>query len=186
MSPTLIALILVAALALWMMRVNARYAAKQRAEAASDDARVAEAWDEFGLPDEADAFRPTIDALLAAIKVDALKNKLSTVRLGVMAARVGRHDVLPTLAARAEELGGGGCGETAGLALLAAAYAGDREKAKEVAIRSSATLSGCSSCSSSAEVRILMQEVQLALDALEDRALSAGGRASASRPEDAA
>jgi hypothetical protein len=89
-----------------------------------------------------------------------------------MAARTGHIDALEPLAERARALDAG-CGEAAALGVLAAAWRGDTALARERHARSQAVMAGCASCGASGDAKILMQEVALALDALESGALAA-------------
>lgn len=162
-------LVALVALAVWMTRVNARYEARDKAAGEGADARVHALWDAFGLPDA----KPEEDVarLVDEVEPSQLRDKHAVVAMAIMAARTGHHDVLEGLAARAAQLDGG-CGETAALGVLAAAYAGDLALAKERHARSQAAMAGCASCSASGDARILMQEVDIALDALVSGALA--------------
>ncbi len=164
-------LVALVAVAVWMTRVNARYEArdKQR-EAEGADARVEALWDTFGLPDA----RPDAEVarLLAEVTPAQLRDKHAVIALAIMAARTGHVDALEALAARAGDLDAG-CGETAALGVLAAAYNGDVALARERHRQSQAVMAGCASCGASGDAKILMQEVALALDALESGALAA-------------
>lgn len=154
----------------WMARINARYAEAERARETGPDAQVEALWSSFGLPDhEADAAE-RVAALLEAVTPKDLRSKHSMVALAIMSARTGHHDVLEPLAQRAAKLDGG-CGETAALGVLAAAYSGDLRLAQERHARSQSAMAGCGSCGSSGDAKILMQEVALALDALQSGAL---------------
>lgn len=157
------------AVAVWMTRVNARYEAREKLAGEGADARVEALWDVFGLPDA----RPEADVarLLAEVTPDDLRDKHAVIALAIMAARTGHVDALEPLAARARGLDAG-CGEAAALGVLAAAYNGDVALARERHARSQAAMAGCASCGASGDAKILMQEVALALDALESGALA--------------
>ena len=163
-------LVALVAVAIWMTRVNARYEDRDKLAGEGADARVEAVWDTFGLPDA----RPDADVarLLAEVKPDDLRDKHAVIALAIMAARTGHVDALEALAARAGGLDAG-CGETAALGVLAAAYNGDVALARERHRQSQAVMAGCASCGASGDAKILMQEVALALDALESGALAA-------------
>lgn len=163
----LVAVVLVAA---WMTRVNARYAAREAELAAGPDARVQSVWDSYGIGDDPAATERQVDKLVDEVDPSELRTKHAVVALAIMAARTGNHDALEELASQAARVDGG-CGETAALGVLAAAYAGDVELTKERSLRSQATMAGCASCGASPIAKILMAEVALALDALESGAL---------------
>lgn len=161
----------VVVLCAWMARINARYAEAEKAREAGPDAKVEDLWSAFGMPEhsEADA-GARVGELLEAVTPNDLRSKHAVVALAIMAARTGHHDVLEPLAQRAAKLDGG-CGETAALGVLAAAYSGDLRLAQERHARSQSAMAGCGSCGSSGDAKILMQEVALALDALQSGAL---------------
>jgi hypothetical protein len=164
----LVALLLIA---WWITGVNARYAAREAQSMEGPDARVEALWDHFGIGDAPEQSAAQVDALLSEVVPRELKSKHAVVVLAIMAARTGHHDVLEALATRAAALDGG-CGETAALGVLSAAYAGDVALARERHMRSQEVISGCASCGASSDAKILMQEVALALDALESGALT--------------
>lgn len=167
-------LVVLVVVAFWMTRVNARYEAREKHAEAGPDARVEALWEAFGAPDahtEDDVAR-----LLAEVKPDALRDKHAVIVLAIMAARTGHVDVLEALAQRARSLDAG-CGETAALGVLAAAYNGDLALARARHAHSQAVMAGCASCSAAGDARILMQEVALALDALQSGALPIRGAA---------
>lgn len=166
-----VAVVLVAA---WMTRINAQYEAREAAAKAGPDVRVQELWEAFGTSDDdAAAMEPRVHALIDEVDTSKLRTKHAVAALAIMAARTGRHEVLEPLARRARSVDGG-CGETAALGVLAAAYSGDVELARERTLESQATMAGCASCGASMIAKILMQEVSIALDALESGALHAG------------
>ena len=173
----LVALVVVAA---WMTRVNARYEARDKLAGEGADARVEAVWDTFGLPDA----RPeaAVARLLAEVQPDDLRDKHAVIALAIMAARTGHVDALEALAARAGGLDAG-CGETAALGVLAAAYNGDVALARERHRQSQAVMAGCGSCGASGDAKILMQEVAHALDALESGAMPAPDEAPLDAPD---
>jgi hypothetical protein len=158
----------------WMARINARYAAAERAKETGPDAKVDALWSGFGMPEEGDDVSARVAALLEEVTPRDLRTKHGVVALAIMAARTGQHDVLEPLAQRAATLDGG-CGETAALGVLAAAYAGDLRLAQERHARSQAVMASCASCGASGDAKILLQEAQIALDALESGALGDTG-----------
>ncbi len=157
----LLVLVLVTAGVGW---VNARHEAKRAARPPSADERVAAAWEDFGADDNESAAATAFEALLAVAPVEALTGKRAVTQTAVMALRAGRHDLLPALALRAESLGSG-CGEARALAVLAATWAGDIDRARRMYAASQQAMAGCASCGAEASVRILLQEAHLALDA---------------------
>lgn len=160
----------VVVLCAWMARINARYLDAEKARETGPDAKVEELWSSFGLPDQGDHAAERVATLLEAVTPKDLRSKHSVVALAIMSARSGHHDVLEPLAQRAAQLDGG-CGETAALGVLAAAYSGDVQLAQERHARSQSAMAGCGSCGASGNAKILMQEVALALDALQSGAL---------------
>lgn len=160
----------VVVLCAWMARINARYAEAEKAREATSDAKVDALWSSFGLPEHEGDAAERVAALLEEVTPRDLRDKHAVVALAIMSARTGHHDVLEPLAQRASQLDGG-CGETAALGVLAAAYSGDARLAQERHARSQAAMSGCASCGASGNAKILMQEVALALDALQSGAL---------------
>ena len=110
-----------------------------------------------------------LDALLDDVDPAALRRKSSVVSLAVMAARTERFDALPALAEQARALDGG-CGETAALAVLAEACAGDPKRAREMYAASQSAMAGCGSCGTQGPGRYLMQEVALMVDAMDGHA----------------
>lgn len=158
----------------WMARVNVRYADAQAQREEGPDAKVEALWSVFGLDEEGDELSSRVDALLEAVTPESLRTKHGVVALAIMAARSGHHDVLEALARRAAALDGG-CGETAALGVLAAAYAGDLRLAMERQSRSQSAMASCGSCGASGDAKILLQEAEIALDALRSGALDARG-----------
>ena len=144
----LLVLVLVTAGVGW---VNARHEAKRAARPPSADERVAAAWEDFGADDNESAAATAFEALLAVAPVEALTGKRAVTQTAVMALR-------------AESLGSG-CGEARALAVLAATWAGDIDRARRMYAASQQAMAGCASCGAEASVRILLQEAHLALDA---------------------
>ena len=159
-------------LCVWMARVNARYAAAEKERERGPDADVEALWSVFGLPEQGSELPARVEALLERVTPDDLRTKHGVVALAIMAARSGHHDVLEALARRAERLDGG-CGETAALGVLAAAYAGDLRLAVERRSRSQSSMASCGSCGASGDAKILLQEAEIALDALRSGAIDA-------------
>ena len=174
----LMGIVLLTAVVSW---VNARYDRKKAAVGQTPDERVEEAWESFGFGDDPAAARAALGLLLDAVDPAMLRRKNSVVSLAVMAARVERFDVLPELADRARDLDGG-CGETAALAVLAEACAGDPQRARAMFAESRAAMAGCGSCGTQGPGRYLMQEVALMVDALDQ---GAGTEVSASASDGA-
>jgi hypothetical protein len=162
----LMTLALLTAVVSW---INGRYERKRSAEGPTPDERVEAVWEGFGFGDEPAAARAALDALLEEVDPAALRRKSSIVSLAVMAARTERFDVLPDLADHARALDGG-CGETAALAVLAEACAGDPQRAREMYAASQAAMAGCGSCGTQGPGRYLMQEVALMVDAMDGHA----------------
>lgn len=160
-------------LAAWMARINVKHQDAARAAETGPDAKVEALWSSFGMPGHDDPSAAQVDALLEELTPDDLRTKHAVIALSIMCARTGHHDVLEPLARRASTLDGG-CGETAALGVLAAAYAGDLRLAQERHARSQAAMASCASCSSTGDARILLQEATLALDALQSGALAEG------------
>ncbi len=160
----------------WMARINARYADAERQKELGADAEVEALWSAFGLPEQGDDMSARVETLLERVTPDDLRTKHGVVALAIMAARSGHHDVLEPLARKASRLDGG-CGETAALGVLAAAYSGDLNLALERQSRSQSAMASCSSCGASGDARILLQEAEIALDALRSGALDAQGEA---------
>lgn len=161
-------------LAAWMTRINARYAAAEQTREEGPDAKVAALWSVFGMPEEGDDMSARVNELLETVTPEDLRSKHGVVALAIMAARSGHHDVLEPLARRASSLDGG-CGETAALGVLAAAYAGDLRLAMDRQARSQSAMASCASCGASGDAKILLQEAEIALDALRSGALVHGG-----------
>lgn len=170
-------LALLVLLTAWVTKVNERHEQRRASTPRSADERIAVAWDDFGLAEDATQVAADFDRLASEVDLEAVVNKTSLARMAVMAVRAGRYALLSPLAARAEALDGG-CGETGALAVLAAAYAGDVARARELFARSQRAISGCASCGAGPDVKILMQEVAIALQALEDGALGEPGSSS--------
>ena len=176
MSFGYVVLAAVVLLCAWMARVNARYTAAEAARAQGPDAEVESLWSVFGLPEQGSDLPARVGDLLERVTPDDLRTKHGVVALAIMAARSGHHDVLEPLARKASRLDGG-CGETAALGVLAAAYSGDLSLALERQSRSQSAMASCSSCGASGDARILLQEAEIALDALRSGALDAQGEA---------
>lgn len=160
------AIVLLTAVVSW---INRRHDEKKSAAGPTPDERVEAAWEGFGFGDDPAAARASLDALLDEVDPASLRRKNSIVSLAVMAARVERFDALPALAEQARELDGG-CGETAALAVLAEACAGDPRRAKEMYAASQAAMAGCGSCGTAGPGRYLMQEVAIMVDAMDGAA----------------
>lgn len=163
-------------LAAWMTRINARYTAAEQTREEGPDAKVAALWSVFGMPEEGDDMSARVNELLETVTPEDLRSKHGVVALAIMAARSGHHDVLEPLARRASSLDGG-CGETAALGVLAAAYAGDLRLAMDRQARSQSAMASCASCGASGDAKILLQEAEIALDALRSGALEPSGEA---------
>lgn len=176
MSDGYVVIAVIVVLAAVMARINVKYEDAARAKEAGPDALVEDLWSSFGMPDQGDPSAAQVDALLERVTPNDLATKHAVMVLGIMCARTGHHDVLEPLAQRAMKLDGG-CGETAALGVLAAAYAGDVKLAQERHARSQAVMASCASCSASGDARILLQEATLALDALSTGALETRGEA---------
>lgn len=174
MSVGYLVLAAIVLLCAWMARINARYAAAEREQGPDDE--VEALWSVFGLPEQGDDMSARVEALLERVTPADLRTKHGVVALAIMAARSGHHDVLEPLARRAATLDGG-CGETAALGVLAAAYAGDLRLASERHARSQSAMASCASCGASGDARILLQEAEIALDALRSGALDGPGEA---------
>src|SRR5437764_414779 len=93
----------------WITRVNARYERARGGGREDDadadahdtgDARVASAWDDFGLAEDTAQVRASFDRLVETAPVTTLARKSSLVAMAVMAVRAERHDVLEAIAAR--------------------------------------------------------------------------------------
>lgn len=164
----LMAIVLITAVASW---INGRYDRRKAATGPTADERVEAAWEAFGFGDDPAAARAALDELLDDVDPAALRRKNSIVSLAVMAARTERYDALPALAGHARVLDGG-CGETAALAVLAEACAGDPQRAREMYAASQAAMAGCGSCGTAGPGRYLMQEVAIMVDAMETDAPS--------------
>ena len=149
--------------------INRRHDRQRAATGPTPDERVEAAWEGFGFGDDPAATRTALDALLDDIDPASLRRKSSIVSLAVMAARTERYDALPALAEQARSLDGG-CGETAALAVLAEACAGDPQRAREMYIASQSAMAGCGSCGTAGPGRYLMQEVALMVDAMDAHA----------------
>lgn len=158
----LMGLVVMVAVVSW---INGRHDRRKATAPATADERVEAEWEGFGFGEDPSAARASLDALLREVDVEALRRKASVVSLAVMAARVERFDVLPSLAERAQALDGG-CGETAALAVLAEACAGDPQRAREMYVASQAAMAGCGSCGTQGPGRYLMQEVAIMVDAI--------------------
>ncbi len=159
----LVAIVLLSAVVSW---INGRHDRNKAAAEPTPDERVEAAWEGFGFGDDPSAARTALDALLDDIDPATLRRKNSLVSLAVMAARTERYDALPSLADHARTLDGG-CGETAALAVLAEACAGDPKRAREMYIASQAAMAGCGSCGTQGPGRYLMQEVAIMVDAMD-------------------
>jgi hypothetical protein len=172
----LVGLLVLAALAI--NHVNSKYEKKKSSDdGPSADDLLEQAWDDFGGDEPTPLARRRVDRLAAAVKISALTHKSAVLRYAVMAARAERHDLLPLLAERAEELDAG-CGETRTLQALSEALTGsDPDRAMEAIANAQSAVAGCSKCSSSIESQLLAQELALAADALEDRFAREGGTA---------
>jgi|JI10StandDraft_1071094.scaffolds.fasta_scaffold452706_1 hypothetical protein len=176
MSFGYVVLAAVVLLCAWMARVNARYTAAEAARAQGPDAEVESLWSVFGLPEQGSDLPARVGDLLERVTPDDLRTKHGVVALAIMAARSGHHDVLEALARRAARLDGG-CGETAALGVLAAAYGGDLRLAMERQSQSQSAMASCASCGASGDAKILLQEAEIALDALRSGALETAGEA---------
>lgn len=155
-----------AMLAVLVTWVNERHDRARKALSPSADDQVDAAWAEFGVGDDPEAVRASLDALLDAVDPATLTRKNAVVALAVMAARCERFDVLPTLASKARTLDGG-CGETAALGVLAEACGGDARRAREMFLASQSAMAGCASCGAAGPGKYLMQEVAIMLDAMD-------------------
>lgn len=160
----LMAVVLLTAVVSW---INGRYDRRKEASGPTADERVEAAWEAFGFGDDPAPARAALDALLDDLDPSDLRRKNSVVSLAVMAARTERYDALPALADHARALDGG-CGETAALAVLAEACAGDPARAREMYAASRAGMAGCGSCGTQGPGRYLMQEVAIMVDALDE------------------
>lgn len=157
------AVVLLTALVSW---VNGRHDRRKAAVGETPDDRVTAVWDDFGLGDDPESTRLTVDALLDEVDPSGLRSKNAVVSLAVMAARAERYDALPAIAKQARGLDDG-CGETAAIAVLAEAYTGDVGRARAMFHASRQAMAGCASCGAKGPGKYLMEEVALALDALE-------------------
>lgn len=167
----LMVVVLLMAVVSW---VNRRHDRQKAATGPTPDERVEAAWEGFGFGDDPAAARAALDALLDEVDPAALRRKNSVVSLAVMAARTERYDALPALAEHARALDDG-CGETAALAVLAEACAGDPRRAREMFVASQSAMAGCGSCGTQGPGRYLMQEVALMVDAMDGLAPRAAG-----------
>ncbi len=163
-------LVLLTAVVSW---INKRHDHKKATDGPTADERVEAAWEGFGFGEDPAAARSSLDALLDDVDPATLRRKNAVVSLAVMAARVERYDALPALAEAARTLDGG-CGETAALAVLAEACAGDPRRAREMYAASQAAMAGCGSCGTQGPGRYLMQEVAIMVDAMDDCAVLEG------------
>jgi predicted DNA-binding transcriptional regulator YafY len=163
------AIVLLTAVVSW---INRRHDRLKDSAGPTPDERVEAAWEGFGFGDDPAAARAALDALLDEVDPAALRRKNSIVSLAVMAARTEHYDVLPALAEQARALDGG-CGETAALAVLAEACAGDPQRAREMYVASQSAMAGCGSCGTQGPGRYLMQEVAIMVDAMDGAAPSA-------------
>jgi hypothetical protein len=159
----LMSVVLLTAVVSW---INRRYDRQRSSAGPTPDEQVEAAWEGFGFGDDPAATRAALDALLDEVDPGALRRKSSIVSLAVMAARTERYDALPALAEHARALDGG-CGETAALAVLAEACAGDPKRAREMYVASQAAMAGCGSCGTQGPGRYLMQEVAIMVDAMD-------------------
>lgn len=154
---------IVAALAGVATWINTRHERAAAADGPSADDRLDLAWDGFSAFGSPEEHATAVDALLRDIAVERLQRKHSLARLAVMAIHAKRHDVLPDVATRAAEVAGG-CGESQAIAVLAEAYTGSVERARAMYMATQGAVAGCASCGADTSVRILMQELAMALD----------------------
>lgn len=163
MSTLALFFVIVAALAGVATWINSRHDRQSAADGPSADDRVDVAWEgfsAFGTPDE---HAGSLDALIAEVDVAQLRRKHSLARLAVMSIHARRYEVLPEVAARAAEVAVG-CGEAQAIAVLAEAYTGSVERARQMYLATQSTVAGCASCGADTSVRVLMQELAMALD----------------------
>lgn len=158
----LLALVLATAGVAW---VNRRHEARRAGRPPTGDEHVAAAWEELDFDDQG-AGTVAFNQLLSLAPVEALGSKTAVSRMAVMALRAGRHDLLPSLASRADTLGAG-CGEARALGVLAAAWRGDMDVARRMYAASQQAMAGCASCGAEASVKILLQEAAGVLDAVD-------------------
>ena len=167
----------------WVIqRVNSRYDEKRESKGPTADLRVAQAWDDFGSTDDTAVAQARFEKLIAKAPVPKLKAKDSLARMGLMAIRAERFDVLPDIATRAARVDAE-CGETTALVALAEAYQGDPEQARKLLEKARFALAGCASCATDVDGQLLLREAAIAFDALSSGEGNLANRGGGPTPE---
>src|SRR5260221_2619674 len=86
----------------WLVnQVNARHDKKRETAGPGPDARIAEAWDDFGISDDGAKSKSRFAKLLRKAPVERVESKEGLVRLALMAIRAENFEPLQDIAQRA-------------------------------------------------------------------------------------